>query len=74
MPVLRAFCVDLSDLADGVLCISFAEEQGNTPDACQCDDRIDDATEYRVLATENPCDKVKLEKTDATPVQSTDDC
>ena len=74
MPVFAGiFCWGLSDLADGILCVSFAEEQGNAPDSRQCDDRINDAAEYCVLTAEDPCDKVKLEKTDATPVQSTND-
>ena len=64
---------ELSDFADALLCVSFAEEQRNAPNARECNDRINDTAEERLLAAEDPGDKVKLEKTDASPVERTDD-
>ena len=64
---------DLSDLADGIFRVSFSEEKGNAPDSRKCDDRVNDAAEQGVLSAEDPGDEVKLEKTDAAPVQSADD-
>jgi hypothetical protein len=70
---MRCFLFPLFHLADEVFRFSFAEKQGNAPSARKRDDRIDDAAEKRVLSAKDPGDKIELEKTDATPVQGTDD-
>ena len=49
------------------------EQQGNTPDTGQRYHRIDDAADKAILATADPRHKVKLEQTDAAPVESADD-
>jgi hypothetical protein len=50
-----------------------AKQQTNAPQTCQCDDRIDDTAEDRILAAKQPCYKVKLENTNQTPVKGADD-
>lgn len=65
-------CAGLSDLADGILRVSFAEEKRNTPDSRKRNDRVHDAAEDRILTAKDPSNKVKSEQADATPVQSAD--
>jgi len=55
------------------LLVSFAEQQGDAPKACQTHKAIDDSAEYGCLAAEDPCHQVKLGKTDQPPVDRTDD-
>lgn len=50
-----------------------AEQDGNPPDACKADDRIDDARYDGAHAAENAGDEVELEDADQPPVQRTDD-
>ena len=50
-----------------------AEQEGDAPQAGNTDDGIDDPADYRILATKDPGDKVKLENTHQAPVDATDD-
>lgn len=63
----------LSDFADALLRISFAEKQRNAPNARKRNDRIHDTAEERILTAEDPGDDIKSEKPNASPVQSADD-
>ena len=53
--------------------LAGAEDQRDTPNACQCNDGIDDTAEQRGLSAADPSHNVKLEQTDTTPVQSAQD-
>jgi hypothetical protein len=50
-----------------------AKQKGNTPQACQTNDGVDDSAEQSILTTKNPGNQVELEDTDASPVQTADD-
>ena len=52
---------------------SCAENQRDAPDAGESHDGVNDAAEERVLSAEDPGDNIELEKTNGSPVQSTDD-
>ena len=65
-------CAGLSDLADGILRVSFAEEKRNTPDSRKRNDRVHDAAEDRILSAKKPCDDIKPKKTDTAPVETAD--
>ena len=51
----------------------FSKEQGNAPDSCEGDYCIDNSREHGGGASANPRDDVKLEKSDASPVECADD-
>lgn len=53
--------------------LAGAEDQRDTPNACQRNDGVDDTAEQRGLPAADPSHNVKLEQTDATPVQSAED-
>ena len=59
---------------DLVEAFTGAEDQRDTPNACQSHDRINDAAEECFLTAEDPGDDIESEKSDASPVQSADDC
>ena len=50
--------------------LSGTEDERDTPNARQSDHGIYDTASDRFLTAEYPCDNVKAEKTDATPVKS----
>ena len=64
---------ELSDLADALRSVSFAEEQRNAPNARECNDRVNDTAEESLLTAEDPSDDIKSEKSNASPVQGADD-
>ena len=49
-----------------------SEEKRNAPYSRKCYHRINDAGKERVLTSTDPCDDVKAEYTDATPVECAD--
>ena len=50
--------------------LSCTEKQRDAPHACDTNEGIDDARNYRILASADPRDYIESEKTDASPVQS----
>lgn len=52
---------------------SRAEEERDTPNAREGDDGVDDTADEGILTAAEPRNYVKLEKTDATPVEGSDD-
>ncbi len=55
------------------LLTSSAEKQGNAPKTSQSNQSINDPAEYSTLATEEPCNKIKLENANQAPVDGTND-
>ena len=49
------------------------KEKGNTPNARERNDCINNAAENCILSAEKPCNKIKLENANQTPVQAADD-
>ena len=60
-------------LVAGVGAALVPKQQGNAPDARQRHDGIDDTADKTVLPAADPRHEVKLEQTDAAPVERTDD-
>ena len=52
---------------------SVSEEQGNAPDSRKGDNRVNNTAENVGGSAEYPCNQVKLEKTNESPVQRADD-
>ena len=52
---------------------SRAEEERDAPNACEGDDGVDDTADEGILTAAEPRNYVKLEKTDASPVERSDD-
>ena len=50
--------------------LTGAEHQRDAPHTCQTDYRVDNTAEQRGLSTADPSHNVKLEQTNASPVQS----
>lgn len=50
-----------------------AEQKGNVPDACNANQRIDNAADDGSLTAKEPGYQVKLEKTHKAPVEGADD-
>ena len=48
------------------------EQQGDAPDACQCDHGVDDACQQHVRTATDPSHQIKLEQPDASPVKGAD--
>ena len=67
----RFFCLWL--IFQLLKALAGAEDQRDTPNACQGNDGVDDTAEQRGLSAADPSYNVKLEQTDATPVQSAQD-
>ena len=60
-------------LLDTVEAFSGAENERDTPNACECNDGLDHAADQRTLTAKEPCYDVKLKQSNATPIQRTDD-
>ena len=71
MPAAAVFCVLLL-LVESLEALSGAEQKRNTPYTRQSNYRVDYTAYQSVLPTCDPSDDVKLEKTDATPIQRAD--
>ena len=69
------FLFSVSDVVVAVNNGSFGvpEKEGDAPDARKGNKRVNDSAENRSLTAENPGNKVELKKTDAAPVECTDD-
>ena len=52
---------------------SVSEKKGNAPDSREGDNRVNNAAENVGGSAEYPCNQVKLEKTNESPVQRADD-
>ena len=61
-----------SDLFYSIEAFLLAENERNAPNARKSNDCINDPTEKCSLTAADPCYEVKLEKTDASPVKSSD--
>jgi len=59
-------------LPTGHIVLTGTEEQRNAPNAGKSDNGIDNSADQSVLSSTDPSDNVKLEQTDATPVQRAD--
>jgi hypothetical protein len=51
----------------------FAKQQGDTPKTGKTDQGKNDSADHGALSAEQPRNQVKLENTDQTPVQTSDD-
>jgi hypothetical protein len=54
-----------------IINVSLTEKKSNTPDTRKSNYRIHDSAEERHRSAAKPCDEIKLENTNATPVKST---
>lgn len=63
----------LWDLVSGFHSVSIPEQEGDAPQSSQSDQREDHAANSSSLATKQPANDIKLEDTDAAPVDGTDD-
>ena len=52
---------------------SCTEEERDAPNACKSDNGVDDTADEGILTAAEPRNYVELEKTDATPVECSDD-
>ena len=52
---------------------SVVEQKRNAPDSGKGNDSVYNSADDGALASENPCNKVKLKKTDESPVDGSDD-
>lgn len=52
----------------------FAEKEGNTPQAGQCDYGINQPAEQGTCTAEKPGNQIKLKNTDEPPVEAADNC
>lgn len=50
-----------------------SEQETDAPQACKTDNPVNNAAENGILTTEDPCNEIKLENCDQTPVDGTDD-
>ena len=57
----------------GYFDLTSAEQQRDTPSAAKSHQSVDDPADDGRLPAEDPCHDVKLEQTDGTPVDGTDD-
>ena len=74
MPRKWGRCVSLRLLVlDSVKGFASAKQQRDAPNACKTYNGVDDAGKEGGLTTADPGDDVKLEKSDAAPVEGADD-
>ena len=64
--------VVLSVLSDRIKALSCAEDKCNAPDSRKTDQRVNDPADYRHRTAAYPRDKIKIEDSYASPVESTD--
>lgn len=50
----------------------IAEKQGYTPYTCKSNYGVDDTAQQHTASAKNPCHQVETEKTDKSPVNTTD--
>lgn len=65
MPPFLFFCAEF--------CSVSAEEHCNAPQTGKTYKGVNDAAKQRILPSKQPCNKVKLENADETPVQGAND-